>query len=135
MGVFFEVHILVSLPARVGDGKIAQGPKKQDIEGEQGADRKPDWIDRFQPSEHGFLLAMWLDTGKKLTEKIHHVRGRAFMEHFIAIMTKPDNIALVVMFFLTIVTVWAAVREMLINDRLIKNGERDKIYERMTKFD
>ncbi len=57
------------------------------------------------------------------------------MEHFIAIMTKPDNIALVVMFFLTIVTVWAAVREMLINDRLIKNGERDKIYERMTKFD
>lgn len=57
------------------------------------------------------------------------------MEHFIHIMTKPDNIALVVMFFFTIVTVWAAVREILINDHLIKKGEREKIYERMTKFD
>jgi len=56
------------------------------------------------------------------------------MEHFIANLTKPDNIALVIMFFFTILTVMVAAREIIANDRLIKKGEKDKIYERMTKI-
>ena len=56
------------------------------------------------------------------------------MEFFIHNLTKPDNIALVIMFFYTFVVVAVAVREMFLNDRLIKRGEKDKIYERMAKF-
>jgi hypothetical protein len=56
------------------------------------------------------------------------------MEQFIANLTKPDNIALVIMFFFTFLTVGVAVREILANDRLIKKGEKEKVYERMTRF-
>ena len=56
------------------------------------------------------------------------------MEHFLHNLTKPDNIALVIMFFFTILTVFVAIREMIANDRLIKKGEKDKVYERMTRF-
>ncbi len=55
------------------------------------------------------------------------------MEQFIANLTKPDNIALVIMFFFTIATVGVSIREIIANDKLIKRGEKDKIYERMTK--
>lgn len=56
------------------------------------------------------------------------------MEFFIENLTKPDNIALVIMFFYTFVVVAVAGREIFINDRFIKKGEKDKIYERMAKF-
>lgn len=56
------------------------------------------------------------------------------MEFFIYNLTKPDNIALVIMFFFMILVVFVAIRESVLNDRLIKKGQKDKIYERMTKF-
>lgn len=56
------------------------------------------------------------------------------MEFFVHNLTKPDNIALVIMFFFTIVVVTVSAREIFLNDRLIKRGEKEKIYERMAKF-
>lgn len=61
-------------------------------------------------------------------------RSLRAVEFFIANLTKPDNIALVIMFFVTIATVWVCIREIIINDRFIKRGEKDKIYERMARF-
>lgn len=55
------------------------------------------------------------------------------VDFFLYNLTKPDNIALVIMFFFTIVILWVSIREMMINDRLIKDGKKDKIYERMSK--
>jgi len=55
------------------------------------------------------------------------------VDFFLYNLTKPDNIALVIMFFFTIVILWVSFREMRINDRLIKDGKKDKIYERMSQ--
>jgi hypothetical protein len=55
------------------------------------------------------------------------------MENFIRIITQPDNIAIVVMMVATIVCTVVAFREIRINDKLIKSGKKDQIYERMTK--
>jgi hypothetical protein len=55
------------------------------------------------------------------------------MENFIHIITQPDNIAIVVMLVATVVCTAAAFREIRINDKLIKSGKKDQIYERMTK--
>ncbi len=55
------------------------------------------------------------------------------MENFIHIITQPDNIAIVVMLVAVTVCTVFAFREMRINDRLIREGKPEKIYERMTK--
>lgn len=55
------------------------------------------------------------------------------MENFIRIITQPDNIAIVLMLIATAVCTYASFREIRINDRLIKEGQKEKIYERMTK--
>jgi hypothetical protein len=55
------------------------------------------------------------------------------MEHFLHIISQPDNIAIVIMIVSTIVCSLAAFREIRINDKLIKSGKKDQIYERMTK--
>lgn len=54
------------------------------------------------------------------------------MENFIKIATQPDNIAILVMLVATISCTLVAFRESRINDRLIKEGKKEKIYERMT---
>jgi hypothetical protein len=55
------------------------------------------------------------------------------MENFIKIVTQPDNIAIVVMLVATIICTAVAFREIRINDKLIKSGKKDEIYERMTR--
>ena len=55
------------------------------------------------------------------------------MEHFLHIVTQPDNIAIVVMMVSTVLCTLVAFREIRINDKLIKSGKKDQIYERMTK--
>ncbi len=55
------------------------------------------------------------------------------MHHFLHIITQPDNIAIVVMMVSTIICTAVAFREIRINDKLIKSGKKDQIYERMTK--
>lgn len=55
------------------------------------------------------------------------------MQHFLEIITQPDNIAILVMMICTAVVTGVAFREVRINDKLIKEGKKEKIYERMTQ--
>ena len=55
------------------------------------------------------------------------------MKNLIEIISQPDNVAIVIMLVATIFCTLAAFREMRINDRLIKEGKKEKIYERMTQ--
>jgi hypothetical protein len=55
------------------------------------------------------------------------------VHHFLHIITQPDNIAIVVMMVSTIICTAVAFREIRINDKLIKSGKKEQIYERMAK--
>jgi methanogenic corrinoid protein MtbC1 len=55
------------------------------------------------------------------------------MHNFLEIISEPDNIAILIMMAATITCTLVAFREIRINDRLIKEGKKEKIYERMTK--
>lgn len=55
------------------------------------------------------------------------------MHHLIEILTQPDNFAIVLMLVATAVCTLAAFREIRINDRLIREGKKDQVYQRMTK--
>ncbi|QQR80298.1 MAG: hypothetical protein IPJ69_13455 [Deltaproteobacteria bacterium] len=55
------------------------------------------------------------------------------MHNLIEILTEPDNIAILIMLVSTITCTWVAFREAIINDKLIKEGKKEKIYERMTQ--
>jgi hypothetical protein len=55
------------------------------------------------------------------------------MEHFFNILTLPDNIPIVLMVFLLSYCMGWAIYEMRENDKLIKKGEKEKIYDRMIR--
>ena len=55
------------------------------------------------------------------------------MHNLIEIATEPDNIAILIMLACTITCTLVAFREILTNDRLIKDGKKEKVYERMAK--
>ncbi len=53
------------------------------------------------------------------------------MEHFIAIVTKGDNIPIVGMLLAVFFLTWVALSEARKNDRLIKEGKKEEIGKRM----
>ncbi|MBI2082955.1 MAG: hypothetical protein HYT76_05245 [Deltaproteobacteria bacterium] len=53
------------------------------------------------------------------------------MENFLKIITQPDNIAILIMMVAVIACTYTAFREIVRNDRLIKEGKKDEIYKRM----
>ena len=55
------------------------------------------------------------------------------MKKLLEIISQPDNIAILIMLFSTIVCTLVAFREIRINDRLIKEGKKEEVYQRMTK--
>lgn len=55
------------------------------------------------------------------------------MENLLRIISQPDNIAILLMLIAVGVCTGTAFREIWINDRLIKEGKKEKIYERMAK--
>jgi hypothetical protein len=55
------------------------------------------------------------------------------MEHFVKILTLPDNIPIVLMVLLIAWCLAYAVYEMRENDKLIERGEKDKVYDRMIR--
>ena len=55
------------------------------------------------------------------------------MKNLLEIISQPDNIAILIMLVCTAFVSLVAFREMRINDRLIKEGKKEKIYERMTR--
>lgn len=55
------------------------------------------------------------------------------LEHFLHILTLPDNIPIVLMLILLGWCMGYAIYEMKENDKLIEKGEKEKIYERMIR--
>ncbi len=53
------------------------------------------------------------------------------MDQFISIVTKGDNIPIVGMLFAVLFLTWLALSEARKNDRLIKEGKKDEVYQRM----
>ncbi|MDP7552859.1 MAG: hypothetical protein QF791_06645 [Nitrospinaceae bacterium] len=55
------------------------------------------------------------------------------LENFLLIATKPDNIPIGAMLFFVGFVFWIAIRQMIANDRHIKNGQKEKIWDEMIK--
>lgn len=53
------------------------------------------------------------------------------MENVIAIATRPDNIPIIGMLILALVCLGTAMKQAVRHDRLIKKGQRDRIFEEM----
>lgn len=53
------------------------------------------------------------------------------MENFLAILTKPDNIPIIMMVGLVGFFTWLSLSEARKNDKLIEEGRRDEILPRM----
>jgi hypothetical protein len=55
------------------------------------------------------------------------------MENFIEIISKPDNIPIVAMLLLIIFFTTLGLREAARNDKLIEDGRKDEIIDRMSE--
>ncbi len=55
------------------------------------------------------------------------------LENFLLIATKPDNIPIGAMLFFVGFVFWIAIKQMVTNDRLIKKGKKEKIWDEMIK--
>ncbi len=55
------------------------------------------------------------------------------LENFLLIATKPDNIPIGAMLFFVGFVFWIAIKQMITNDRLIKKGKKEKIWDEMIK--
>ena len=55
------------------------------------------------------------------------------MEHFLEILTKPDNIPIAIMIPLLGFCVWWAISQGIRHDRLIKEGKKDSGYAEMIR--
>lgn len=53
------------------------------------------------------------------------------MENIMAIATRPDNIPIIAMLILILVCLGTAMKQAFRHDRLIKKGQKDRIYEEM----
>ena len=55
------------------------------------------------------------------------------LENFLLIALKPDNMPIGAMLPVVGFVFWVAIRQMIKNDRHIKNGEKEKIWDEMIK--
>ena len=55
------------------------------------------------------------------------------LENFLLIALKPDNMPIGAMLPIVGFVFWIAIRQMIKNDRHIKNGEKEKIWDEMIK--
>ncbi|MFQ5914970.1 MAG: hypothetical protein ACE5JS_17515 [Nitrospinota bacterium] len=53
------------------------------------------------------------------------------MEQFLGIVLKPDNIPISGMLILVIIAFWFSLKQAFHNDKLIKRGKKDQIYDEM----
>jgi hypothetical protein len=53
------------------------------------------------------------------------------MENFLDILTKPDNIPIAGMLVAVLFCLWVCFKQALKNDKLIKDGNTDRLYEEM----
>ena len=59
--------------------------------------------------------------------------GKSGLENFLLIATKPDNMPIGAMLILIGFLFWVAIKQMIANDKLIKSGKKEKIYDEMIK--
>jgi len=55
------------------------------------------------------------------------------LENFLLIALKPDNMPIGAMLPIVGFVFWIAIRQMIKNDRHIKNGQKEKIWDEMIK--
>ncbi len=55
------------------------------------------------------------------------------LENFLLIATKPDNMPIGAMLILIGFLFWVAIKQMIANDKLIKSGKKEKVYDEMIK--
>ena len=55
------------------------------------------------------------------------------LENFLLIATKPDNIPIGTMLIIVGWVFWIAVKQMVANDKWIKQGKKEKIWDEMIK--
>ncbi|MFQ5946468.1 MAG: hypothetical protein ACE5NC_09520 [Anaerolineae bacterium] len=55
------------------------------------------------------------------------------MEPLLEILTKPDNIPIVMLLISVVICLYAALKQAFKHDRLIEEGREDEIYEDMIK--
>lgn len=53
------------------------------------------------------------------------------MEQFLEILLKPDNIPITGMLFVVFIACWLSLKQAFRNDKLIKEGKKDQIYDEM----
>ena len=53
------------------------------------------------------------------------------MEQFLEILLKPDNIPITGMLFVVFIACWLSLKQAFRNDKLIKEGKKDQIYDDM----
>jgi hypothetical protein len=56
------------------------------------------------------------------------------LHNFLEIVTKPDNIPIVAMFFIVFYFFGLSMKMGAANDKLTQSGEKEKIYERMNRW-
>ena len=62
--------------------------------------------------------------------------GRFFkklMEHFLHIVSLPDNVPIVIMMVAIIYLTWLSFKEARANDKLTEENKQDQIYRRMVE--
>ena len=65
---------------------------------------------------------------------IEPVEAGSGLHNFMEIVTKPDNIPIVAMFFIIFYFFGLSLKMGAANDALTDKGEREKIYERMNRW-
>jgi len=55
------------------------------------------------------------------------------LQNFLAIVTKPDNIPIVGMLLLVLFFTWIGLRQAFRHDRLVDEGKKDEIPDKMWK--
>ncbi len=55
------------------------------------------------------------------------------MDHFLHILSLPDNVPIVIMMVSVIYLTWLSFREAKKNDKLTDEGKADQIYRRMVE--
>jgi len=58
---------------------------------------------------------------------------KSALENFLLIALKPDNMPIGAMLIIVGYLFWVAIKQMIANDRLIKAGKKDKIFDEMIK--
>ena len=58
---------------------------------------------------------------------------KSALENFLLIAMKPDNMPIGAMLIIVGFLFWVAIKQMIANDKLIKSGKKEKIYDEMIK--